>query len=39
MATMHSIEVAESDGSAAYVGRQVPPVVEDADHDRDGTWT
>ena len=39
MAAVDAVEIAERHGGAARIGRQVPPVVEDPHHARDGTWT
>ena len=39
VAAMHAIEIAQCDGRAAGVGGKLAPVMEDADHGREGTWT
>ena len=39
MAAMHAVEIAQRHDGAACIGGKLAPVVEDADHDRDGTWT
>ena len=39
VAFVHAVEIAEGDGGAFCVGRQIAPVVEDAHQDREGTWT
>ncbi len=39
MSPMHAIEIAQRDGGATGISRQIAPVVEDAHQDRDGTWT
>ena len=37
MPPVHAVEVAQRHGGAPRIGGQFPPVMEDPDHDRDGT--
>jgi hypothetical protein len=37
MPAVHAVEIAERYGGPAGIGGEIPPVMEDANHERDGT--